>query len=265
MTTRKIFIPIVFFTAMLFFLSGCGKEESQETILTPNTPVNQEQTSMTEGEIPKISKEEIEKIIFAEGFESPEYYQMMKENAQMIQMNIVSQEIYQNKNPDSCNKLQVETQKTNCKDNFYMSQANETKDESFCEKISEEQTKKYCTQNVLVQSAREKGDATLCDQVTEEYTKKDCKNSVYIEIARKTGNPETCEKIEDEGYKSMCTQEANSAKAEETRIQEMKDLKVKMQEETPDQTEEIPVAQKETQIAPITEETTMEIIPEEIQ
>lgn len=249
MMKHKKLIPAVLGMAMVILLSGCGSDDSTDTPEMTKEPVAQnietsdiDSGTFIETKTIKITKEELEDFIFAEGFDSPEYYRQIKENIEMLQMNVVSQEVYSEKNVESCNKLQKEIQKTSCKDSFYMSQANEQGDAALCDKVSQKESQKYCKQKLLVQSARKAGDAEICNAITDEYPKEDCKNSVYMETARKTGDATLCEKIENEGFKSMCTQEARFAEDEKKRIEEMKKQEAKQE------------AEQETEAASETEE-----------
>lgn len=220
MNQKKI-VSTLLGVAALTLLSGCGSSEEAPQ-QTPEKNTEAKPLTEEKGEKNIITKEEMEAFIFAEGFDSQEYYKTLKESTAIAQMNIINQEVHNLKSAESCNKLPDTSRQNSCKDGFYMSQANEKNDATLCEKLSQEESVKFCKQNILLQEARTSGDIAICEQVTEKYAQQKCKNSIYIEAARKTGDPSSCKNIEVQGDKIMCEQEAKFAADEQKRIAEMK-------------------------------------------
>ncbi len=211
--------------SLIVFLSGCGVQDSAPN--AEKTPQQKAPIAVEAGmEDPmqgeEISKADLEKLIFAKGFENQEYYRQLKESTQNAQMNIVQQEVFTSKSADACNKL-PEISGKNCKNNFYISQAREKKDPKFCEKIESEDSQKYCKQDIIRQTARSTGDEKLCDSLEDKMMVQECKNETLVEAARRSGDTASCSKISEKFLKENCKQEAKFASEEKERMKKMEE------------------------------------------
>ncbi len=241
---------------MLLAFSGCGvqddpsvekKNPSVEQTLEKNTENSAENTKTVE------DLKKLEELVFAEGFETEEYYREMRENAQRTQSDIVNREVYKSNNPESCNKLSTDSLVGSCKDDFYMGKASKEKKSALCEKIVNNDLQNYCKSYVIAQLARATNDITVCDSIDKEELKENCKADVYMKLAQKALDDSLCDKIKDVSTKRMCREEVMFTKEEKTRMNEMKK---EMEKEEADELEEMNNQVDET--------IEMEMIPEEM-
>lgn len=244
----KAFALTLFATVIL---SGCGNTEKENTPLaTDTTKTNQETTpANTENQEflgATVTKEDIEKMAFAKGFDSPEYYALLERSVQSAQQQSVEQELYTTKDISVCSKHPNANDVKNCKNGFLYNQATITKDKTLCDKIESEDIKTSCINQVIVQSAELEQKAELCAELSEKGAQEQCANNVNFQIARSTGSAEKCGSITDESIKTMCINEVKIYAEERARQARFEEEQVKLQEienqesaQAPTPTEEI--------------------------
>ena len=108
-------------------LSGCGSDNDTENkapiaakapTATQSTATESTTPGLETPVIAAISKSDVEKIIFADGFDSPQYYQTLLSAAEGAQQQEIFQELSKTKDVKVCDKLSSESSVTNCTTNF---------------------------------------------------------------------------------------------------------------------------------------------------
>lgn len=235
-------LATIFMAAFLF--AGCSEKPAENTASKieqkqesqaeqKKEPLSSEQEHMPADMVPDtntVSKEDLEKFVFSDDFNSPEYFNMIQESAENIQVEIVNRELSKTKDVSVCQKIQNVSRSKSCENNFYYSKAKKDGDKELCAKISNERTAKSCKESVIFQSATKKEDVELCNELESPAVLQNCESTVYLAKARKDLDVEVCKSIPLPEYVQMCESEVRIM-AEEKQQQDAYEAEMKKQQD----------------------------------
>ncbi len=219
----------IFIVLSVIMFSACGNTEYSSVKTEKKTtalPVAQEDSQdAAQADIPpKVSKKELQKIVFESGFEDSEYYNRMKEIALNIQLDIAQQKAQETSNEKECEKISDTNMQNKCLSHSLKQIAIINSDVTKCDPLPKEEKNK-CADQVLYNLSMSKEDREVCAKINDEEIRNRCKNQITHRTALRRKDETLCEEIPDEKVKERCVSEVvQEKKIDQQRAERQKQM-----------------------------------------